>query len=105
MNKALAAAHAARLRMKEAGIEPERLSPIERARRFPASLRFAINAKCWDCQGGDADPNPRQRIRDCEIIECPLHPVRPGRGGRGEEGSSDSAVESIELAPENEELS
>ena len=51
--------------------------PIERAKRNPKSLRLAINANCWDCQGRDADPAPRWRIGNCEIPHCPLYPVRP----------------------------
>jgi hypothetical protein len=93
-------ARAASAAKRAAGIQPERLDPIERARRNPTSLRLAINAKCWDCQGGDADPNPRQRIRDCEILSCPLHAVRPGRGGRGGEDLSDSAHETTEETEE-----
>lgn len=51
--------------------------PVEIARANPTSLRAAINGKCWECQGGDADPGPRRRIRECEIPSCPLYPVRP----------------------------
>jgi hypothetical protein len=51
--------------------------PIERTKRNPKSLRAAINAKCWDCQGRDADPSPRWRIGNCEIPDCPLYNVRP----------------------------
>lgn len=85
---------------RAAGISPERLDPIERARRNPQSLRLAINGKCWDCQGGDADPNPRERIRSCEISTCSLWPVRPHRGGRGGEDSSDSAIVVVEESEE-----
>lgn len=59
----------------------ERLDPIEKARRKPTSLRLAITAKCWDCQGGASDPNPRGRIGSCEVTRCPLHPVRPWQRG------------------------
>lgn len=62
---------------RAAGLTVERLDPIEKARRRPTSLRLAITAKCWDCQGGNSDPNPRGRIGSCEVTKCPLHPVRP----------------------------
>lgn len=56
----------------------KRLSdPMQRAREKPKSLRLAVTAKCWDCNGGDADPRPRLRIRDCPCTKCPLWPVRP----------------------------
>ena len=51
--------------------------PIERARRNPRSLRAAIDAMCWDCQGRDADPAPRWRIGNCVCPDCPLYPLRP----------------------------
>ena len=77
MNAALEAAHIKRAEMKEAGIKAVILDPIEKARRYPQSLRFAINGKCWDCIGAGHDPNPRGAIRDCDIEDCTLWPVRP----------------------------
>ena len=53
------------------------IDPLGRAALNPKSLRKAINAMCFDCQGGNADPGVTQRIRTCEIPTCPLHPVRP----------------------------
>lgn len=70
----MAEANAKRL---AAGIVTERLDPIERARRHPNSLKMAIAAKCWDCQGGDHDPHPRWRIGNCTAPECPLYLHRP----------------------------
>lgn len=61
----------------------ERLDPLEKAARNPKSMRLAINAMCWDCVGGNADPSPRQRIRDCEIPKCPLWPLRPHQSVKG----------------------
>jgi len=52
-------------------------TPIEAHLGHPLSLRLAVTAKCWDCQGGDADPHPRWRIGNCEITDCPLWTVRP----------------------------
>lgn len=54
-----------------------RLSPLERAERNPASLRLAINAHCYECQGGGGDPGVVQRIRECASARCTLHAVRP----------------------------
>lgn len=51
--------------------------PIQRAKRSPKSLRAAVDAKCWDCQGRNADPAPRWRIGNCQVGQCSLYPVRP----------------------------
>ena len=56
--------------------------PLERAKQNPKSLRAAIDAMCWDCQGRDADPAPRWRIGDCTSPDCPLYPVRPYQGNQ-----------------------
>lgn len=66
---------AAELRAK--GLSPERLNPIERARRSPRSLRAAVTAKCWECCGGGQDPGTRRAIAECSARSCPLHPHRP----------------------------
>ena len=34
----------------------------------------AIRKKCIDCSGGSL-----QEVRECELIDCPLHPFRMGR--------------------------
>ena len=51
--------------------------PMEKLAKNPTSLRAAINAKCWDCQGRDSDPAPKWRIGNCEMADCPLYAVRP----------------------------
>lgn len=51
--------------------------PIEKLAEAPTSLRAAVTAKCWDCQGRDADPAPKWRIGNCSCDTCPLHAVRP----------------------------
>lgn len=84
-NEALKKAHEAVRARREAGIQIERLDPISKARRNPSSLRLAINAKCWDCQGGMADPGIRERIGACPIKACSLHPVRPYQRGEVDE--------------------
>jgi hypothetical protein len=60
----------------EAGL-PFHKTPLERAVENPNSLRLAINAKCYDCIGQDADPDWRGSIRNCLCKDCPLYPVRP----------------------------
>ena len=70
-------AHARMRELREAGVVPERLNPIERARRSPTSLRLAVTAKCFECLGGDDAKNIRREIRECTAIRCPLYPVRP----------------------------
>lgn len=87
MSKALAAARAKRAEMKAMGLRTVVLNPLEKSRLDPTSLRKSIDAKCWDCVCGDADPAPRHRIRDCRCVDCPLYAVRPFqdvKGGRDE---------------------
>ncbi len=64
-------------RARKARAEGASLNPIQKSEAQPQSLRLAINAKCYDCQGQDADPGWRQRIADCNDVACPLVPVRP----------------------------
>lgn len=61
-----------RREMKDAGIEVVRLDPAQKLAKNPKSLRLAINAKCWDCSGGQ-----RVEIRDCHIKTCGMWHVRP----------------------------
>lgn len=63
--------------MREQGIVPERLNPIERAAKNPNSLRLAITAKCYECLGGADAKSIRREIRECTSPKCPLYPVRP----------------------------
>ena len=48
------------------------LNPIEKAKTKPNSLRFAINAKCYDCTCGQ-----KTEIKKCTASDCPLFNVRP----------------------------
>ena len=73
----LKAAQAKLREMRAAGEQVKHLNPIEKAQGNPNSLRCAINAKCFDCQGRDYDPCVEWRIGNCEISDCPLFPVRP----------------------------
>ena len=69
----LAKAHAERAARRARGEpEPERLDPIERARRNPTSLRLAITAKCWDCSG---------RRTSAKLGACSTH-VHRRHGGK-----------------------
>lgn len=81
-NVAISAALARQRAMREAGIEIERLDPIEKARRHPHSLRLAITAKCVECMGGVTEPNFRAHIRECSSSRCSLYPIRPYQHGQ-----------------------
>lgn len=62
---------------RAAGEIIRRKNPLEKLADKPTSLRYAVNAKCYTCQGEDADPGVRKRIGTCNITACPLHNVRP----------------------------
>jgi hypothetical protein len=55
-----------------------KMNPVERLATNPTSLRLAINARCYQCEGEDADPHVRQRIKTCPCTDCALWGVRPG---------------------------
>lgn len=57
--------------------------PIEHARDDPKSLRKAINAKCWDCVGADADGADvaRENIREWTSAHFTTSARISGRGG------------------------
>ena len=56
--------------------------------KTPHEEALAIRAKCWDCEGGDADPGWKRRVRDCVVSGCSLWHVRPCRGrGSGRSGA------------------
>ena len=48
------------------------LTPIEKSFKYPRSLRYAINGKCFDCSCGQAI-----EITKCPITKCTLHRFRP----------------------------
>ena len=52
-------------------------SPLVTAEKSPTSLRAAINAKCYDCEGQNHDPKWQWRVGNCTIPSCPLYNVRP----------------------------
>ena len=52
--------------------KPKRLDPIEKAKQNPNSLRFAINAMCYDCCCFQ-----KREVKYCTAVNCPLHQHRP----------------------------
>ena len=75
-NVGIIAAHKKRQLMKEAGEKVVYRSPQEKWEDNPTSLRASINAKCYDCVGGDSDTNHRTKIKECDIETCSLWLVR-----------------------------
>ena len=65
------------LKAKREAARTIRRDPLEKACANPNSRRLAINAKCYDCKGRDADPCVEWRIGNCVCPDCPLYPVRP----------------------------
>ena len=48
------------------------LDPLEKAKANPKSLRYAINAKCYDCCCYD-----KVEVKLCTAKDCPLYGLRP----------------------------
>ena len=48
------------------------MTPDEKAKSNPKSLRLAINAKCFDCCGKD-----KREVGRCEMTDCSLWSMRP----------------------------
>ena len=60
-------------KIKSGEIEKQpNLTPVEKALKYPKSLRAAINAYCWDC-GGES----RTEVTFCTVTNCPLYHLRP----------------------------
>ena len=74
---ALEKARSQQREMREQGIKCEILNPVERAQKDPKSLRKAVSAKCYQCEGEDADPHVRWRIGNCLVPDCALYAQRP----------------------------
>jgi hypothetical protein len=54
-------------------------TPRERAAKHPKSVKLAVAAFCFYCQGGENSETPtliKARVRDCGTVDCPLHPHR-----------------------------
>jgi len=75
--KGLQAAREARAARAAAGLPTVRTTPLEKLAAHPTSLRASINAKCYQCEGEDADPKVRHRIGSCLVTSCGLWAVRP----------------------------
>jgi hypothetical protein len=60
---------------RAAGIKPP--NPIERSNLNPNSMRFAINAMCFDCMG--QEPGWRNMVKACTSPNCPIYKLRPGK--------------------------
>jgi hypothetical protein len=72
-NKAKEALKEYQRKLKAGEIEkPVRKTPVEKALENPKSLRFALNAKCWDCSGQN-----RAEVGRCTAKDCPLWHHRP----------------------------
>jgi hypothetical protein len=51
------------------------LNPIEKAKANPKSLKYAIQAKCWDCSNFQ-----REEVKLCTVKSCALWNLRPWQG-------------------------
>ncbi len=70
--------------LREAGWKPVYRNPVEQAQDKPGSLKAAIKAFCWTCEGADADPGTKFRVRDCKVgPKCALYPHRPWQNVKG----------------------
>ena len=67
------------LERKQALGECRQKNPVEKLADKPTSLRAAVNAKCFECNGEDADPCWKWRVGNCDIFGCGLWGVRPYR--------------------------
>lgn len=56
------------------------------------SLKREVESICFECVGGDSDPGPKLRVRDCRCRDCPLHPVRPWQSIRGRAARSGDQI-------------
>jgi hypothetical protein len=77
MSAALQAARAAQAARIAAGETIHVRNPLEKLTDKPTSLRTAITAKCYQCEGEDADAGVKKRIGQCGITTCALWAVRP----------------------------
>lgn len=50
---------------------------VAKARQNPTSKRLAINARCAQCECGEADAGWRSRIKQCATNNCALRLFRP----------------------------
>lgn len=79
-------------------------SPREKLEKSPTSLRIAINAMCYDCNG---EENWVNRTRYCSIFKCPLWHVRPHSKNITEQQCLDYdqvQIHTVEDMPEAEDV-
>ena len=77
MNKGLETANAKRAQMHDQGIKVEYLTPLEKSRQDPKSMRKAINAHCFVCMGSGVH-GWKVEIANCTSEDiCPLWHLRP----------------------------
>jgi len=74
---ALALARQKRAEMAARGEKIVQKNPLEKLAEKPDSLRWAINARCYQCESEDADPAVKWRIGNCRSTACALWNVRP----------------------------
>ena len=67
-----------RYREKLAAGEIERLTPTQKAKANPKSMRAAINAECYDCCG---EENWINRTKFCTLFDCPFWTLRKNSKG------------------------
>jgi len=85
-------AHLALEQKRDAGEVVRRLTPVEKFLRNPSSRTAAVQANCFLCVGGAADPGWRWRIGNCalgpltnpeNLTGCPFYAMRPYRHLKG----------------------
>jgi len=69
-------------RLKSLGML-KRVSPLAKAQADPLSPRKAINAFCYECMGGDGEPNAKVHVRNCTAPKCLLFQLRPWQQKKG----------------------
>ena len=61
------------------------ITPTQRSRLQPKSLRLAINAQCYECIYDKSDVGSwRQQVAACPSADCPLFGHRPKAYSQGE---------------------
>ncbi len=93
-------AHEKMKQMRADGWRPIQLNPIDKAKKNPNSLKLAIRAMCWTCEGKDNDPGVKQRVSLCSISSCPLWLHRPWQSIK--DHASESALD-LDSNPDLEE--
>jgi hypothetical protein len=66
-------------------IAVKNITPTQRSKLNPKSLRLAINAQCYDCIYDKSDVGTwRQQVAACPSANCPLYCQRPKATSQGE---------------------